>query len=82
VPVLHQHLRPKTQLAALAVSFPIQHAFRVGRAAVRRVALFLPVEVDRRIAGVVIFGRGDFILIPSVLAGIPIPLIFAKGNFE
>ena len=68
VSVLHQHLRPKTQLAGLAIGFPIQHAFRIGRAAVRRIAPRLPVKIDRRIAGVIVFGRGHFGLVLPILA--------------
>ena len=67
VPVLHQHLHAKTQLAGLAVGFPIQHALGISRALVRVVAPLFPMKVDRRIAGIIVFGRGHPGLIAPVL---------------
>ena len=68
VPVLHQHLRAKAQLARLPLGLAIEHTVRIGGAAMGRVAPLLAVKVHRRVARIIVFGRLDFGLILPVLA--------------
>jgi hypothetical protein len=68
VPVFHQGVRPKIQPRFLRAAFAIQHALRIGRAPVRVVAALFPAKVDRRIAGILVFGRPHLFRVAAILA--------------
>ena len=57
----------KAQLGFFAFGLAIEHALRIGHALVRVVAALLAMKVDRRIAGIIIFGGFDFLLVPAIL---------------
>lgn len=66
--VFHEHVCSKRKLAGLTVGLSIQDRFRVGRALVRVVAALFSMKVNRRIARVIVLGRGYLVLILSVFA--------------
>ena len=68
VPVFHQRVRAKTQPGGRPVGFPIEHAVRIRRAVMRVVAPLFPAKVDRRIAGIFVFGGLDFLFVRPICA--------------
>ena len=68
VPVFHQRVRAKTQPGGGPVGFPIEHAVRIRRAVMRVVAALFPAKVDRRIAGIFVFGGLDLLCIRPICA--------------
>jgi hypothetical protein len=68
VAIFHQNVAAKAQLGFFAFGFAIEHALGVGRALVRVVAALFAMKVDRGVAGVIVLGGLDFLLIPAVLA--------------
>ena len=68
VSIFHQQVRAKTQSGLLATGLAIQNTFRVARALMRVVAAWLAPKVDRRIAGILVLGRRDFLCVRAVLA--------------
>ena len=68
VTVLHEYLSAKTQLGLFALGLAVKHALGVARALVRVITALFATKIDRRVAGVLVFGILDFLLISTVLA--------------
>src|ERR1041385_864918 len=58
----------KTELGFFAFGLAVKHALRVGGALVGLVAALLSVEIDRRIARIIILGVLDFVIVAAIFA--------------
>src|ERR1700691_4757911 len=66
--ILHQHMPAKTEAGFLARRLLVEDALAVGGALVGVVATLFPVEINGRVAWVVVLGVLDFLGICAVLA--------------